>query len=131
MPAWPASLPGALTEGYGINPESATISTDMDSGPARVRRRYTRTPVRVPVRFSFTQLEMHIFESWFKLEIASGASWFTFSLFTGAGFTPVNARFVGGKYKTDGVRGTKFLISAEIEVDALPVMTSAELAPYL
>jgi hypothetical protein len=134
MPAWPSTLPGALTEGYGINPDSAVVRTDMDSGPARVRRRFSRTPTKVPVRFSFTQLEMYVFESWFKLEIASGAAWFTFNLYTGAGFTQVNARFIAGSqgaYKVDGVRGTKFHVSAEFEIDDLPVMTPAELAPYL
>ena len=39
--SWPARLPLPTYDGYALEPESAVTRTDMESGPARQRRRFT------------------------------------------------------------------------------------------
>ena len=36
---WPNTLPLPSVEGYGLTPQEAVLRTDMESGPARQRRR--------------------------------------------------------------------------------------------
>ena len=45
IPVWPvARIPLPNVEGYAITPGEALVRTDMESGAARARRRFTQTP---------------------------------------------------------------------------------------
>lgn len=58
MPTWPASLPQrVLADGYQETAPRFTIRTQMDAGPAQVRRRFTAgpTPLWVQLRLTFAQ----------------------------------------------------------------------------
>ena len=40
--SWPTTLPLPTVEGYGIRSGEAILRTEMEAGPARQRRRFTR-----------------------------------------------------------------------------------------
>ena len=62
---WPTTLPLPSVEGYGLTPQEAVLRTDMESGPARQRRRFRQTLPPLTVRSLFRQFEFALFSSWF------------------------------------------------------------------
>ena len=57
--SWPAALPQTPTyAGYVESPESATVRTPMDAGPAKVRRRFTAVPYRMQLRYVMTETQL-------------------------------------------------------------------------
>lgn len=74
MPAWPESLPQCvLLEGYRERPSSGVLSSEMDVGPAKTRRRSTATTTRLPVMVTLSNEQLGIFEDWFNQDVAGGA----------------------------------------------------------
>jgi len=130
MPAWPDSLPAPSIQGYGLEPEDMVLRTQMQMGPARQRRQYTRAPTRIPVRWVFKPLHMQIFESWYHHEIEDGQAWFDVALQTGAGITTLNARFVG-VWKSRLVSKVSWEVTGMLEVKTRPLLTAGQLEPYL
>ncbi len=97
MAAYPSTLPAPIVDGYGVQPVSATARTPMDSGPARVRRRFTRVPQIVTATWDYTDDEMATFKTWWEnpLDLDMGANWFWITIPVGSGGTvTVEARFI-------------------------------------
>lgn len=95
--AWPSTLPAPLLQGYSVSPHDATIRTDMDGGPARVRRRFTAVVDTVPVSFYFTKTQMADFRAYWEGDLAYGSAWFDMSIQDGrtGGSVTRSCRFVG------------------------------------
>ena len=49
-PNFPATLPGMSMRNYSLKPVNNVIRTEMESGPARTRRRYISVPTDVTVQ---------------------------------------------------------------------------------
>jgi len=126
---WPDSLPLPVRDGYGIKPGDGVIRTDMSSGPARQRKRFSQVPSIISVVFSFTDLEFAIFEAWFKYKANEGASWFAISLLGGLGMQDQDARFNGGW--THKLNGLKHDVTASLEVRERPTLSEGALGIYL
>ena len=56
-PEWPASLPIPLLEGVTYTAQQNVISTQMDAGPAKLRRRFTAVPEDVTFSLFLTQAQ--------------------------------------------------------------------------
>lgn len=125
IPAFPAVLPAPTVGGYSYKPQENVIRTDMEAGPARQRRRFTREATTVSLQFIFTQTEMGVFEYWFRNEAKHGASWFDMNLASGAGIQQVQARFVA-PYKAKALPGLNYEVTGDVEVDLMPVISQAE-----
>lgn len=65
---WPQDLPGPIGPGYGLTPFEQSIRTDMEVGPARVRRISTARRDRLSVQWRFDDAEMGAFRAWFGSE---------------------------------------------------------------
>lgn len=128
---WPSTLPAPLLSGYQFAPDATTIKTDMDSGPARVRRRYTSGNTPVQATWVFTTLQLAIFEAWFVQQAFSGAAWFSIPLRNGLGRQTVTARIPSGTYTAAMAEGGNWKLSAALEVRDRPLLTPAQLVPYL
>lgn len=129
MATWPSMLPGASDpSGYGFSPEPANVRTQMDVGPARVRRRTSAPPTSVDVQFIFTEEEMEVFEAWFKYELADGAAWFSAPYYNGTGLNTVEARFMGDEepYKARTIAPRQFSVTARWEVRNAPLMSEVQ-----
>ena len=73
MPTWPPSVPDAiLVDGYGERPPKNSLRTQMDAGPAKVRRRSRAgaRPISGAVKMRGEQLEA--FDAWFRETLADG-----------------------------------------------------------
>lgn len=135
-PAWPAALPDPTVENYALKPLYAGTRTEMESGPARTRRRFTQTPTTLPVQWVLTRDELATFEAWFQLEINWGADSFAVPLINGYSFMAQRAKFKVPNYgepytATPQGNGAVWLVKAELEVDSMPVMSAATLASRL
>lgn len=128
--SWPTRLPLPTYDGYALEPESAVTRTDMESGPARQRRRFTQTPTRIPVRWRMGAREFAVFEAWFRLKLADGTGWFTLDLLGGIGIAAHEARFVGqgnAPYKAIPSRGDIWIVTAILEVRDKPMLDEGAL----
>ena len=128
---WPDRLPRPTFDGYAVQPQDAITRTDMESGPARTRRRTTRAISRIPVRWRFTALEFGLFEAWFHVKVADGADWFAIDLLGGMGITSHEARFLGDgghSYKAQPQRagpgdGPRWIVTALLEIRDRPLLS--------
>lgn len=123
IPVWPvARIPLPNVEGYAITPGEALVRTDMESGAARARRRFTQTPAKVAVRWNLRPLTYAIFEAWFRHEAMEGAQWFEIELLGGIGLAPHQARFTKA-YQARLSSGNLWEVSAELELRNRPMLT--------
>lgn len=129
--AWPSSLPVPALSGYQFSADATTIKTDMDSGPPRVRRRYTSANTAVTASWLLNDLQLAIFEAWFVQQVQSGAAWFSVPLRNGLGRQTMTARIPSGTYTAVVADKGRWRLSAQLEVRDRPLMTPAQLAPYL
>lgn len=66
-----------LMDGFGEQPSSAVIRTQMESGPPKQVQRYSRVMVSKPVSILFTATEYASFKTWVSTQISGGADWFS------------------------------------------------------
>lgn len=128
--SWPTRLPLPTYDGYALEPESSVTRTDVESGPARQRRRFTQTPTRIPVRWRFQDVDFATFEAWFRLKLADGADWFAISLLGGIGIAAHEARFVGqgnAPYKAAPSRGGVWIVTSVLEIRERPMLDKGAL----
>lgn len=126
--SWPARLPLPTFDGYALEPEAGVSRTDMESGPARQRQRFTATPTRIPVRWRFSQLQFGLFEAWHKHK--AGAEWFAIDLLGGVGMVSHETRFVGqsnSPYRAVPTRGGVWIVTSMLEIRARPVLSAEAL----
>ena len=90
---YPAGLPFPLRQGYGMNHVSPLMRTDLETGRARQRRRYTSVPTIVDVSWLMDKAQAQAFESWFRYGLIDGTEWFNAKLRTPMGFEDNYCRF--------------------------------------
>lgn len=90
---FPAGLPLPLRSGYDVNHASPLMRTELQSGRARQRRRYTSVPSLASVSWIFNQSEAQFFEAWFRWQLADGTEWFNARLRTPMGLMAYECRF--------------------------------------
>lgn len=123
---WPNSLPLPLVEGYALTPQEAVLRTDMESGPARQRRRFRQTPTRITVRWLFSEFEFALFEAWYKYHADEGAQWFQITLLGGLGLLPHQARFTG-QFEAGLMPGQLWDVKGVLEVRERPTLDEGAL----
>lgn len=95
---WPQELACVLRQGYDIRYQNPLMRTDLVSGRAVQRRRFTSVPAFVSVNFMMNDAEAMFFDIWFKSDqgIYDGAAWFNIDVLrTPIGNGPFVARFTG------------------------------------
>ena len=129
MPAWPSTLPAPLLDGYSLKPDSRLRRTEMESGPAKQRRIATAGPTVVTLSWIFNRQQYAVFSAWFHHIVADGQEWFDMTLRTAQGENTVRVRFK--EPPTDRYTAPFWRVEANCEIESIPLMTPAELAPYL
>lgn len=134
---WPSNVLSLPTiGGYGIEPQEGVLRTDMESGPARQRRRWTTSPTNFPVVFKFTRYQLAIFEGWYYNFGAEGAAWFNIPLMSGLGLVTHEARFKG-QYKSapwnrsDDGNAEWWRVTTTLEIRNRPVLDAGATAIVL
>lgn len=74
MPTWPTSLPQyVLEQGYNEQLPDQTVETQMDTGPVKVRRRFTVAPRRFGVVVVMDPDQIAVFEEFYGDTLAGGS----------------------------------------------------------
>ncbi len=115
--AWPTTLPDPLMSGYSVQAGDCTVRTDMDSGAARVRRRFTAAPDRVDLKWLLTDAQMAIFRTAYESEFQSGAAWVFLTIRNArtAGLVSKECRPTG-PFKSDLISPAYWLVEMPVEV---------------
>lgn len=73
-PVWPASLPqDVLVEGYDEAMPDLALRTEMDAGPAKVRRRFTAGVRTFKVGSAMTRAQVATLDTFFVTTVQGGA----------------------------------------------------------
>lgn len=131
LPAWPSTIPRPLASGYGLDPRPATIRTELDSGTARQRQRFTRTPTDAEWNLHLTAAQYAILDAWWHFKLNDGADWFTVQLKNGQADQTVTARFKAAPIKAEYIALDRWRVACSVEVDAMPRMTESALDALL
>jgi len=80
IPSWPVSLPQTLfIEGYKQSLPDVTMKSDMDAGPAKVRRRFTAGVTPVSGTQKYTAAQLSTFQSFFEDTLLGGSLRFSWT----------------------------------------------------
>ena len=115
MAVWPTELPAPALNSFNETPPMNAIRSNMDRGPAKVRRRTTANVRPVSFTLLLTQEQTQILDDFFVNDTFSGAEQFDFTHpRTGAA---VKARFAGepSYSETEGI-----IYSAAVQLEIMP-----------
>lgn len=116
-------LPLPLQEGYGFQPVSPLLRTQLTSGRARQRRQYTSTPTQASVKWIFTtDAQAMIFEAWYRDVLSDGAAWFLMRLQTPLGVRDYRCRFTDIYQGPTLVAPIYWQFSATLELWERPIL---------
>lgn len=125
--SWPTTLPLPTVQGYGIRPGEAILRTEMETGPARQRKRFTQVPSRLSVRWLMQREQFALFEAWYRWHAKEGGAWFAIDLLGGIGLTAHEARFTR-QFDAKLVGRVLWEIVSELEIRERPTLSEDELA---
>ena len=115
-PTFPTTLPKPSMSQYSLTPVNNVIRTDMESGPARTRRRYISVPTDVSVTWTLTRVELDAFQTFYREAIYDGAGWFLMPVVMGDGEALRKSRFKE-PYRAETVANEHaWRVSATLEV---------------
>lgn len=115
---WPSTLPIPTMSGYEIETTDPTVRTDMESGSARVRRRFTAAPDKISLAFVFDEAQMIIFRAFWESDFLNGAAWVYMPIRDGrtAGVSNKECRPSAGKFKAAPISSSHWNVSFDVEV---------------
>lgn len=118
--AWPVTVPDMFeSSGFGYDADSGLLRSDMDSGPAKVRRRFTSTTKNMTGTIIMSRTQFQTWETWFEDTIFHGALSFTMTDPVNGGTMTV--RIVSGKSgKPYSWSQTGLLVSLNLTIEKLP-----------
>ena len=76
---WPSTLPKPLSDSYVATPPDGSISTQMDSGPVKKRRRYTAAPRLFSLSFLLTSSQRTTLDTFWLITTRMGTLRFNFA----------------------------------------------------
>lgn len=125
----------APTQNYSGTNQNATLTTQMESGHRRQRRRFGRERFTVDVQWTLTGPEYRQFQTFFRDELYGGTAWFYMLMPDDATGSAVlsRVRFLNGSYRYGYSPVDNWQISATIEkeVDSLYADPEPDLMPLL
>jgi hypothetical protein len=121
-PVFPSTIPGVVMHGLGFKPEQSFVRTDMESGPARQRRRFSAAPTIFTVSWTFTRAQLAVFEKFYDVDLAGGTNWFNVNLPNGMGNTTYTARFKEPYNAQTAAREFYWSVTGSLEVLARPLL---------
>lgn len=77
MPSWPGTLPSKpLEEAFKETAPNMVVRTQMDAGPAKIRRRFTAAPRPMTMQFSLTSTQVAALDTFYVTTLTGGADEF-------------------------------------------------------
>lgn len=118
--SWPATLPPMrfiATEYNETAPDNRVVS-EMDEGPAKMRRQGTAKPRRLAGTFLFTGPQLEIFEGFYQQDLEDGT--LRFEHYRPRSNSLVEMRFVGDPYEITVYDVNLDTWRVDVEVEVLP-----------
>lgn len=79
MADWPLSLPqNPLQDGFSEDLPRLTVATEMDAGPAKIRRRFTAGVTKYQFEFVMTLAQLNTFKTFYETTTQGGSVKFGF-----------------------------------------------------
>lgn len=114
MTAWPTSLPQSpLRDGYEETMTSATLRTETEVGPAKLRRRYRSSPIHHKMRFIMDESQLNTLETFYKTDTVGGALEFTMP--HPIKNTTMTVRFLEDRPYSVTYYGSKYMVEMTLE----------------
>lgn len=124
---YPGKLSSPLLSGYGLNQQSNLLRTKMDSGHARVRRRFISVPTIMTATWNFRSNDAAIFEGFITHALYGGSAWFLMDILTPLGIAPHEVRFKTNPLeKCKFIDGTWWEYQADVEVNNRAIMSEQQ-----
>ena len=124
---WPSThLPAAtLKSAIDLKPPRLQARSEMESGRARVRRRWTSGVWTTPAQWVWTHGQFELWKAiWMAPEaLAAGANWCDMPLFSGEAIATAAVRVQ--EDWSARLRGVMWTVSAQLEIDGLVVLSRA------
>lgn len=128
---YPEGLPRGRHSGRSYQLVSPLLRSDLVSGRAMQRRRFTSVPTMASISWIFTSQQCQLFEGWWRDALVDGSQWFEAPLETPLGYQNYTARFTDIYSGPSRVGPKLWSITAELELRDRPILPSgwAELLP--
>lgn len=119
---FPADLPCPTLDGNQTNHVQPFLRTDMDTGRARQRRRFTSVPSISTYSWVFKSHEAAAFEAWFRDSALDGGAWFNIRRPTPLGDAMLVCRFTQMYRGPNSLGADLWRVTAELEAWERPLM---------
>ena len=126
---FPANLPAPLLSGYGLKQQSNLLRTKMDSGHARVRRRFKSVPTIMTATWRCKNTDASAFEGFVIHALQGGAAWFLMNILTPQGMFLHEVRFITSPledYKP--ISAVWWQYTAKIEIKKIAIISEQQTA---
>ena len=91
---FPSNLPAPLLSTHSLKQQSNLLRTKMDSGHARVRRRFKSVPTVMTSSWIMKNDEAVLFEGFITHTLNEGSAWFLMDILTPLGMIEHQVRFI-------------------------------------
>lgn len=118
---YPSGLPEGLHSGRSYQLQNPLMRSELVSGRARQRRRFTSVPQGAKISWIFDDLQGQAFEAWWRDSLKDGALWFECPLKTPLGHFFYTCRFTGVYSGPNKVGPYLWSYSAELELSVRAV----------
>lgn len=113
-PVWPVELQKYInTDSFNYAYGSTVLRSEMDLGPAKVRRRATKSVDMIDGAIDLPMVDFTIFDYFFRTQVNGGARVFDFA-------HPITRATIQVRFKTEpqikAKGGTTFVVSMSLEV---------------
>ena len=113
---YPEGLPRGRHSGRSYQLVSPLLRSDLVSGRAMQRRRFTSVPQGAKINWLFSDAQGQAFEAWWRDQLKDGAQWFECPLDTPVGYSLYTCRFTDVYSGPDRVGPNLWAYSAELEL---------------
>jgi hypothetical protein len=115
---YPGVLPLPLVNSASYVEKSHLISTDIDSGYAVVRKRFTKVPVFFDLGFLMSVNDAGLFESWYANQLDYGLNYFNIEVPVGGNIRRSHVCRIIGK-PNFSLNGNHFNVTIRVEAQEL------------
>jgi hypothetical protein len=127
---WPIALPLPSSR-LGGTTVAPVLSTPMESGRVRQRRRFSGIRRVWSVTWDFSLLEYEAFLAFFNHEIDAGTTYFNLTLPIDSELTPQAVRFQGGSFSDQYAIFDRMTVSASLESGTIETNSEAWLYVFV
>jgi hypothetical protein len=113
---YPQGLPRGRHSGRSYQLVSPLLRSNLVSGRAMQRRRFTSVPQGASINWFFTDIQGQTFEAWWRDQLKDGAQWFECPLDTPMGYANYTCRFTDVYSGPSRAGPNLWAYSAELEL---------------